>query len=123
MYRFFAAVVIAAASVLVLSAEATPAGQWRVEFATPVGQRGVNMTIQQAGARLTGHVVDEYGEYELQGRFADGRVTVVWSVPESGKMLQITMRGRLDGNVISGTATLGNVGEGALSARRVASAD
>ncbi len=105
---------------VVLYAAATPAGQWRVEFATPLGQRGVNMTIQQAGAKLSGHVVDEYGEYELKGRFEADRVLVVWSVPEDGKMLAITMRGRLKGNVITGTATLGDVGEGALTARRTA---
>ena len=94
------------------------AGLWRVEFVTPLGQVGVNMTINQSGTRLTGHVTDEYGEYEIAGRFADGLVTVVWSVPEDGKMLEITMKGTLDGTVITGTARLGTVGEGPLSARR-----
>ena len=109
--------------IVLVAAKAEPAvsgvaGQWRVEFATPLGQRAVNMTIEQAGTKITGHVIDEYGEYELKGRFANGRVTAAWSVPENGRMLVITMRGRLEGNVISGTAQLGSVGEGALSARR-----
>jgi len=98
------------------------AGLWRVEFVTPLGQVGVNMTINQSGTRLTGHVTDEYGEYEIAGRFAEGQVTVVWSVPEDGKMLEITMRGKLEGNVITGTAKLGDVGEGPLSARRTGDA-
>lgn len=110
--------VSAALVAVVAAASASAAGQWRVEFATPLGQRGVNMTIEQAGEKLTGHVVDEYGEYELKGRFAGKRIIVVWSVPENGTMLEITMRGTLDGNVITGTAKLGDVGEGALSARR-----
>src|SRR3954453_22653466 len=94
------------------------AGMWRVEVVTPLGQVGVNMTINQSGARLTGHVTDEYGEYEIDGRVAEGQITVVWSVPEDGKMLRITMRGKLEGSVITGTAQLGDVGEGPLSARR-----
>ena len=104
------------------AAQQSAAGMWRVEFVTPLGQVGVNMTINQSGARLTGHVTDEYGEYEINGRIADGQVTVVWSVPEEGKMLEITMRGKLEGNVITGTAKLGDAGEGPLSARRTGDA-
>jgi hypothetical protein len=85
-------------------------------------QVGVNMTINQSGGKLTGHVTDEYGEYEINGRIAENQVTVVWSVPEDGKMLEITMRGKLEGNVITGTAKLGDVGEGPLSARRTGDA-
>ena len=100
----------------------TVAGLWRVEFVTPLGQVGVNMTINESGTKLTGHVTDEFGEYEIAGRVADGQVTVVWSVPEDGKMLEITMKGKLEGNVITGTAKLGDVGEGPLSARRTGDA-
>src|SRR4051812_20161024 len=115
---FLAALGVAAA----VGAQPSVAGMWRVEFVTPLGQVGVNMTINQSGTRLTGHVTDEYGEYEINGRVADGVVTVVWSVPEDGKMLEITMRGKVDGNLITGTAKLGEVGEGPLSARRTGDA-
>jgi len=105
-----------------LAAQSSAAGLWRVEFVTPLGQVAVNMTINQTGTRLTGHVTDEFGEYEIAGRVVDGQITVVWSVPEDGKLLEITMNGKLDGNVISGTAKLGDVGEGPLSARRTGDA-
>jgi hypothetical protein len=105
-----------------LAAQPSAAGLWRVEFVTPLGQVAVNMTINQTGTRLTGHVTDEFGEYELAGRVVDGQITAVWSVPEDGKLLEITMTGKLDGNVISGTAKLGDVGEGPLSARRTGDA-
>ena len=39
------------------------AGLWRVEFVTPLGQVGVNMTINQSGTKLSGQVTDEYGEW------------------------------------------------------------
>jgi hypothetical protein len=111
---------VVSASLLAQQRDVT--GLWRVEFVTPLGQVGVNMTINQTGAKLTGHVTDEYGEYEIAGRIADSQVTVVWSVPEDGKMLEITMKGKLEGNVITGTAKLGDVGEGPLSARRTGDA-
>ena len=100
-----------------------PAGMWRVQFATPLGQRAVNMTINQRGAKLSGQVTDEYGEYPITGEFADGHVTVVWHVSEEGgQMLEITMRGTLNGDEIRGTAQLGDVGEGPLLARRTGDA-
>jgi len=63
-------------------------------------------------------VTSEDGEFPLTGKIVDDQVTVVWSVPEDGKMMEITMKGKLTGNVINGTAQLGNVGEGSLTARR-----
>jgi hypothetical protein len=128
MFKPGVAVLLAALAVSVLAVPpaaaqaANVAGMWRVEFVTPLGQVGVTMTINQSGTRLTGHVTDEYGEYEIDGRVADGQITVVWSVPEDGKMLRITMRGKLEGSIITGTAQLGDVGEGPLSARRTGDA-
>ena len=99
------------------------AGTWRVDFVTPLGQNWIIMTINQSGTKLTGHATDEFGEYELAGRVAGDEVTVVWSVAEDGKMLEITMKGTLESaTLINGTAKLGNVGEGPLSARRTGDA-
>lgn len=126
MIRTFIAIVIAGVAAMTVTAQPaarqTPEGIWRVQFATPLGQRVVTMTINLSGTHLTGHVTDEYGEYAVEGRFADGQVTAAWSVSEEGKLLEITMRGRLDGDVINGTAKLGDAGEGALQARRTGDA-
>jgi hypothetical protein len=98
-------------------------GTWRVDFVTPLGQNWIIMTINQSGARLSGHATDEFGEYEINGRVVEDQVSVVWSVAEDGKMLEITMKGKLESaTVITGTAKLGDVGEGPLSARRTGDA-
>jgi hypothetical protein len=104
-------------------AEPNVSGAWRVDFVTPLGQTFVNMYISQSGTRLSGHATDEFGEYSIEGRVTDDQVTVVWEVPEDGKMLEITMKGKLEGNVITGTAKLGDVGEGPLTARRTGDGD
>ena len=109
------------ASVPVL-AQRSVAGVWRVDFVTPLGQTFVIMTINQSGTKLTGHATDEFGEYPIEGHIADDQVTVVWSVSEDGKMLEITMQGKLEGTLITGTAKLGSVGEGPLTARRTGDA-
>ena len=99
-------------------AQPSAAGEWKVNFVVPTGTRFVNMFISQEKTKLTGTVVSEDGEFPLSGRIEGDQVTVAWEVPEDGKMMEIVMKGKLTGNVISGTAKLGNVGEGSLTARR-----
>jgi hypothetical protein len=120
---FLAVCAAVAAMSIPAFAQRSVAGTWRVDFVTPLGQTFVNMTINQTGVRLTGHATDEFGEYPIEGRVADDQVTVVWEVPEDGKMLEITMKGKLEGNLITGTAQLGTVGEGPLTARRTGDGD
>jgi hypothetical protein len=127
MMRHILAAVVALAVLSLPSLAQQPqrsvAGTWRVDFVTPLGQTFVNMTINQSGTKLTGHATDEFGEYTIEGRLVDDQVTVVWSVAEDGKMLEITMKGKLESaTVITGTAKLGDVGEGPLSARRTGDA-
>src|SRR5215217_4222482 len=87
------------------------AGNWRVEFVIPKGEMGVTMTINQRGEKLSGQVVNEDGEFPLTGSVAGNDVTVTWTVPDAGKSLDITMTGTIEGEYITGTARLGNVGE------------
>ena len=119
MGRWLAASIATVLAVTVF-AQANIAGEWRVTFVVPTGTRAVNMVINQQRTTLTGTVINEDGEFPLKGRIADDQVTVVWSVPESGKLIDITMKGKISGDLITGTAQLGDVGEVALSARRTA---
>jgi len=106
--------------VLIRAADGTAAGEWRVQFVVPSGTRAVNMIVNQSGTRLAGTVVDEYGEFPLDGRIRGDAITIVWSVPEDGKLIDITMTGKLEGDTITGVAKIGNLGEGPLTARRTA---
>ena len=112
--------VLALAPAAPILAQANAAGEWRVTFVVPTGTRSVNMVINQQRASLSGTVINEDGEFPLKGRIADDQVTVVWSVPEAGKLMELTMKGKVSGNSITGTLQLGDVGEGPLSARRTA---
>ena len=100
-------------------AQADVAGNWRVEFVVPTGEMATNMTINQKGTTLSGRVVNEDGEFPLEGKIVDDQITVEWTVPEQGQPMKIVVRGKVRGEEIEGTARLGNVGEGSLYARRV----
>jgi hypothetical protein len=115
-----ALVALALAPAAPIFAQANAAGEWRVTFVVPTGTRSVNMVINQQRASLSGTVINEDGEFPLKGRIADDQVTVIWSVPEAGKLMELTMKGKVSGDTITGTLQLGEVGEGPLSARRTA---
>lgn len=96
------------------------AGMWRVQFVIPSGTKAVNMLVKQSGTHLTGVITDEYGEYPIDGRLKDDEVTIVWTIPDDGKLVDISFKGKLEGDVINGVAQIGNLGEGPLQARRTA---
>ena len=54
------------------------------------------MVINQQKTTLSGTVINEDGEFPLTGTIIDDQVTVVWTVPEDGKLMDITMKGKLD---------------------------
>jgi hypothetical protein len=116
----FALLAAALATPLLAQASTSAAGEWRVNFVVPTGTRSVNMVINQQRATLSGTVINEDGEFPLKGRIADDQVTIVWSVPEAGKLMELTMKGKLSGDTITGTLQVGDVGEGPMSARRTA---
>jgi hypothetical protein len=95
------------------------AGNWRVEFATPTGDFGTTVTLNQDGGKLTGRAVNEDGEFPVEGTVTEDQVTFTWTVPEQGGQMRITVKGKIEGEYINGTARLGNVGEGSMEARRV----
>ena len=61
---------------LAVAAPAHVAGTWRVQFVTPNGEAAVTMTLNQDGEKLSGRIVDEYGEYVVSGSIAGDQVTV-----------------------------------------------
>jgi hypothetical protein len=121
--RLVVLVAVLAAFVAPVVAQPSAAGEWKVNFVVPTGTKFVNMVINQQKTTLSGTVINEDGEFPLTGTIIDDQVTVVWTVPEDGKLMEITMKGKLAGNLITGTAKLGNVGEGSLTARRDAEGD
>jgi hypothetical protein len=115
-------VVVVAAGALgapqTLSAQAKVEGEWAVTFGTPMGVMEFSMAVSQNGTKLTGHLTSDVGEFPLKGTVDGDQVTIDWTLNDGGKMIDITFKGKLEGDKMSGTAKLGNIGTGAFSADR-----
>jgi hypothetical protein len=99
-------------------ADTNVTGEWSVTFAAPSGPMEFEMYLDQEGAKLSGRLTSDVGEFPLTGTLDRDQITIVWSLPDRGEMLQITFTGKVDGNSIEGTAKLGKLGQGRMSAER-----
>ena len=100
-------------------AQSTVTGDWDATITGPQGPNNVKVSFTQDGEKVAGRFKGQNGEFPLRGTVDGNQITVTWTVPEQGEPMDITMKGTVEGETINGIARLGNVGEGALSARRV----
>jgi hypothetical protein len=100
------------------TAQADLAGEWAVTFSTPQGPAEFTMYVNQEGLRLSGRLTSDAGEFPLRGTVDGNRFTITWSLPDQGRLVEITFKGTINGEQLAGTAKLGTAGEGPLSAER-----
>jgi hypothetical protein len=99
-------------------AQTDMSGEWEISFTSPLGPQEFTMYIQQQGPRLAGRLTSEYGEFPLRGTADAANFTINWSMPDGGRELDITFNGKVEGDMMTGTAKLGNRGTGQLSGTR-----
>jgi hypothetical protein len=108
-------------SAVPVSAQANVAGEWAVSFATPMGMMEFTMAVSQNGTKLTGHLTSDVGEFPLKGTVDGDQVTIDWTLNDNSKMVDITFKGKVEGDKMSGSARLGTLGQGPFSADRTSS--
>jgi phosphate-selective porin len=101
-----------------VSAQVDAAGEWAVSFSTPSGPVEFTMYVNQQGTRLTGRLTSDAGEFPLRGTVDGDNVTITWSMPDAGRVLEITFAATVQGDQMTGTAKLGDRGQGPMSAER-----
>jgi hypothetical protein len=94
-------------------------GQWKGDMKTPDGGTlEINFNFQVNGEKLTGTVANTYGEEQI----TDGSVkgdTISFIVMAGGGEFKITYKGKVVGEELKFNVTIGDMGEGELTAKRV----
>src|SRR5215471_654741 len=93
-------------------------GEWLVELILPLGEQMFTMVIDQKGGVLSGHMVNEFGQFDLSGSINRDQVKLQWSFPDGGKLQNVTFNGKATRNEMSGIAKIANLGEGPMEVRR-----
>jgi len=93
-------------------------GEWEAQYVTPLGPQELKIYLQQEGPRISGHTSSEFGEFPVRGSINGGDVKFSWTEVDGGKNVVISVTGKIDGDTITGTATVGERGSGAFRAER-----
>jgi hypothetical protein len=86
-------------------------GTWKLSMQTPIGERKSTLSLQSAGATLTGRMTSEEGnstdiyEGKLDGNSASWKADIKNPMP-----LTLSFTGTLDRDTISGTVSAGAIG-------------
>lgn len=112
----FACLAFSALTVVAQAPDVT--GEWDASYVTPLGPQEVKIYLTQEGPRLSGHTTSEFGEAQVRGSINGSDLKISWSEVDGGKTIDIVVTGKVDGDTITGTASLGGRGSGAFKATR-----
>jgi hypothetical protein len=94
-------------------------GKWKGDLAGPGGNTlETTMVLKVDGQKLTGTVTNMYGEEQI----ADGTVKgddISFVILAGGGEFKLVYKGKVDGDQLKFTVTIGDMGEGQLTVKRV----
>ncbi len=85
-------------------------GNWKITLSTPLGDRDATLALKADGGKLTGTQAAEGQEAAIMDGTVDGN-DVAWKASITNPMpLTLSFTGKVDGNKISGEASIGPMG-------------
>jgi hypothetical protein len=97
-------------------------GQWDLKVIRPDGENQAVLVLKKDGDKLTGTVARPQGDpIPVSGSQKGADVVIAFAVPTQNGTINVTLRGRQDGDAMKGAADLGDRGEAQWSAARAAS--
>ena len=94
-------------------------GKWKGDMKTPNGDMlEINFNFQVSGEKLTGTVANSYGEEQItEGTVKEDTISFV--IMAGGGQFKLTYVGKVVGEEVKFHVTIGDMGEGDLTAKRV----
>jgi hypothetical protein len=97
------------------------AGKWAMALETSMGTSTPSLELKQDGAKISGTYTGRYGSFPLEGTVAGRALAFSFSMSAEGQSVAMTFQGEVaaDGLSMKGTATLGEMGEAAWTAKKL----
>lgn len=94
-------------------------GKWKGEMKTPNGDMlEINFNFQVTGEKLTGTVTNTYGEEQITEGTVKGDAISFIILAGDGQF-KLTYKGKVVGEDLKFNVTIGDMGDGELTAKRV----
>jgi hypothetical protein len=115
----FSAIVMLACLAVANANAADLNGKWKGDMKTPNGDNlEINFNFQVNGEKLTGTVTNTYGEEQITEGTVKGDA-LSFIILAGGGQFKITYKGKVVGEDLKFNVTIGDMGEGELTAKRV----
>lgn len=96
-------------------------GRWDLTVIRPDGQNQAVLVLKKDGEKLSGTVARPQGDpIPVSGSQKGADVVLAFVVPTQNGTINVTLRGRQDGDSMKGTADLGDRGQAEWTAARAA---
>jgi hypothetical protein len=93
-------------------------GAWDVTLITPQGENSIEATLKQDGEAISGQITSPLGTVDIAGTLVKNALNVGFAVPVQGSVFEVKMTGKVEGDLITGTADFGGMGEAPWTAKR-----
>src|SRR5262245_17693978 len=105
-----------------VAGQAGLAGDWNVTFDTPQGPQTVLVTVKLDGDKATGQLTTPLGSVPISGTAGEHEFDLTALVDIQGVKFQLALKGKADGDVLSGTVKSGEFGEFPFTGKRAPAA-
>jgi hypothetical protein len=95
-------------------------GTWALEVTTGAGSGTPTLVLEQTGETVTGSYTGQLGQAPVTGTVKGREFMLALDVTIQDVALHVVYTGTLDADSMSGTVTLGDLGEGSFKGRRQA---
>ena len=93
-------------------------GTWEMTVESPQGPMLITANYKQEGETLTGTHVSEMGEAPLKGTVKGADIEYTITIDMGGQQFSIVHKAKVDGDTITGSAVIGEMGTIAFTAKR-----
>ena len=93
-------------------------GAWEMTVDSPQGTMTVTANYKQEGETLTGNHVSDMGESPLKGTVKGNEISYTLTIDMGGQELAIEHKGKVEGDTMTGTADVGEMGSMKWTAKR-----
>jgi hypothetical protein len=93
-------------------------GDWDISLNTPIGPAHSKASLKHEGENLSGKIKTQFGEFPISGTLKDADVTLKYTISADGNTLTVTLKGKLDGDTMKGSADFESAGQGDWTAKK-----
>jgi len=116
--RILVAAIVMGVAIVAYAAGSNITGTWNLTTETQRGTRNASMVLTQTGENVTGTYKGQRGDFPIAGTVKGNTLNLSYKLEIQGNEVEVKYTGTVDGDSMSGTVALGQMGEGKFTGKR-----